>query len=255
MTNELRRVQVAAIGVSSLNARKNLEAGSEDAGIEELARSIEANGLIQPPSLREISAGTYEVIAGQRRVLACRRLGLTDIDAFIVEWDDTSALGASLVENLQRADMDPMDKARGLDQLVRRLGSEREAASSTGLSLGTVKKYLRLLDLPEDLRSQLGTGQGPSGVGAMSALARNFGDDPDQAREAWELLGGFTSGTAENILKQSEGDMSRLGELRELALRGELGVVRCGSSLSDCPWVVELPESTQQTIVALAPGS
>jgi ParB family chromosome partitioning protein len=251
MTSELRRVQVAAIGVSSLNTRKNLEAGSEDAGIEELARSIQQNGLIQPPSLRDLGDGTYAAIAGQRRVMACQRLGLTDIDAFIVDWDDDSALGASLVENLQRADMDPMDKARGLDELVRRLGSEQEAAKSTGLSVGTVRKYLRLLELPEDLRAQLGTGQGPSGVGAMSALARNFGNDPDQAREAWELLGGFKSGTAEDILRQSEGDMGRLGELREMALRGELGVVRCGSSLSDCPWVTELPDSTRLNILAL----
>lgn len=147
--------------------------------------------------------------------------------------------------------MHPLDKARGLDELTRRLGSEREAARSTGLTVGTVKKYLRLLLLPEDLRSQLGTGQGPSGIGAMSALAQNFGDDPDQAREAWDLVGGFTGGIAEDILRKSDGDLDKLDELREMVLDGELGISRCGSTLQTCPWVKELPDTTQQTISAL----
>lgn len=254
MAGELREVSLAAISVSSLNSRKNLEAGSEDAGLAELAQSIESNGLLQPPSLRPLGDGSYEVVAGQRRVLACQRLGWTYLSAFITDWDDDKALGASLVENLQRADMHPLDKARGLDELTRRLGSERETARSTGLTIGTVKKYLRLLRLPEDLRSQLGTGQGPSGIGAMSALAQNFRDDPDEAREAWESVGGFTGGIAEDILRKSDGDLDKLDELREMALAGQLGVVRCGSSLETCPWVTELPDTTQQTISVLIGG-
>lgn len=250
MASELRKVQLAAISVSALNSRRNLEAGCEDGGITELAKSIESNGLLQPPSIRGVGDGTYEVVAGQRRVLACLRLGWTEIEAFVTDWSDDRALGASLVENLQRADMDPLDKARGLDELAKRLGSEREAAKSTGLSIATVRKYLNLLRLPEDLRSQLGTGQGPSGVGAMSALAKNFGDDVDQARAAWGLVGGFTGGTAESILRQSEGDLERLEELREMALTGQLHVVRCGSSLATCPWIAELPETTQAAIFA-----
>ena len=248
MVSELRRVLLASIGVSSLNSRKNLEAGTEDGGIQELAQSIMSNGLIQPPTLRARPDGTYEVIAGQRRVLACQLLDWTEIDAFVADMDDDAAVGASLVENLQRADMHPLDKARGLDGLVRRLGSEAAAASSTGLSVGTIKKYLRLLELPEDLRQRLGTADGPTGVGAMSTLAKNF-DDPEEQREAWRLVQGFRSGTAEEILRRSEGSIDILGDLREQALSGELNVHRCGESFEECPWLAELPEAKQERVL------
>jgi ParB/RepB/Spo0J family partition protein len=251
MTDELVDVPLAAIVVSSFNARKNLEAGSEDAGISDLAQSIQSMGLLSPPSLRALPDNKFEVVAGQRRVLACQKLGMTSIRAFVTDWSDDKALGASLVENLQRADMHPLDKAKGLDELSRRLGSEREAAKSTGLSVQTVKKYVALLILPEDLRAQLGTGQGPSGIGAMSALARHFGDDEQAAREAWEKVGGFTGGTAESILNQSGGDMERLEDLRQQTIEGTLHIERCGSSLKTCPWFVELPDATQQLIDAL----
>ena len=250
MANELRRVSLASISVSALNSRKNLEAGTEDAGIEELAQSIKSNGLIQPPTLRQLVDGTYEVIAGQRRVSACQRLDLTEIDAFITDMDDDAAVGASLVENLQRADIHPLDKAHGLDGLVKRLGSEKAAASSTGLSVSTIRKYIRLLELPEDLRQRLGTADGPTGVGALSTLARNF-DNPEEQREAWDLVHGFNSGTAEEILRRSGGNIDALQELREQALAGELNVHRCGPSLEECPWLAELPERLQEKVLTV----
>jgi hypothetical protein len=144
--------------------------------------------------------------------------------------------------------MHPLDKARGLDELAKRLGSEREAAKNTGLGLGTVKRYISLLGLPEDIRAQLGTGQGPSGVGALAAIARNYGGDDEAAREAWDKVRGFTGGVAENILNQSGGDMDRLEELRQRAVDGELHLDRCGSSLRTCPWFVGLPGATQDSI-------
>jgi ParB/RepB/Spo0J family partition protein len=244
-------VLMAAIVVSSHNARKNLEAGSEDAGLSDLAQSIETMGLINPPSLRNRGDGTFEVVAGQRRVLACQKLGWTTIPAYIRDWSDDTALGASLVENLQRADMHPLDKARGLEELSKRLGSDREAAKNTGLSVQTVKKYISLLTLPEFLRSQLNTGQGPSGIGVMSSLAKQFGDDEDAAREAWEKIDGFSGGVAQRILNESGGDLGRLEELRQQALDGDLHIDRCGTSLATCPWIEALPDATQEEIIRL----
>lgn len=249
---QLVRLQLAAIAVSQQNARKNMEAGSEDAGIDDLARSIQENGLLNPPTVRPTGKNHYEVVAGQRRVLACQRLGWTEIDVLVSDLSDDKALGASLVENLQRADMDPMDKARGLDQLCRRLGSDRDAARATGLSISTVRKYLLLLALPEDLRSQLGTSQGPAGIGVMAQLSRQFSNDAEQAREAWGMISEFKGGTAEELLRQSEGDLVRLGELRDLALEGKFNVVRCGAELSSCPWVLDLPQTNQQAIIEAA---
>jgi ParB family chromosome partitioning protein len=247
------RVPLESISISSLNSRKNLDAGNEDAGLDELAGSIASNGLLQPPTLRRRGSGSFEVIAGQRRVLACRRLGWDEIDAFVVDRDDDLALATSLTENLQRADMHPLDKARGLAELSERLGSAIAAARAIGLTPATVQKYVSLLALPEDLRAHLGTADGPTGVGAMSALARSF-TDADEAREAYELLHGFKSGTAEKILRRAEGDLDSLRDLREKALQGEFDIVRCGVDLLDCPWLRELPDRTRLAVrAALAP--
>lgn len=251
LTEQTIEVQLAAISVSSYNARKNLEAGSEDAGLNELAQSISKVGLINPPSVRNCGDGTYEVVAGQRRVLACQKLGWVTIPAYIRDWSDDTALGASLVENLQRADMHPLDKARGLDALSKRLGSERAAANSTGLSVQTVKKYISLLALPESLRSKLGTGDGPTGIGAMAELVKQFGDDEDVLLEAWVKLEGFKGGLAQRILSESGGDLDQLEDLRQRALDGSFQLERCGSSLRTCPWIKDLPEMTRKEIFAL----
>lgn len=251
LTEQTIEVQLAAISVSSYNARKNLEAGSEDAGLNELAQSISKVGLISPPSVRNCGDGTYEVVAGQRRVLACQKLGWVTIPAYIRDWSDDTALGASLVENLQRADMHPLDKARGLDALSKRLGSERAAANSTGLSVQTVKKYISLLALPESLRSKLGTGDGPTGIGAMAELVKQFGDDEDVLLEAWVKLEGLKGGLAQRILSESGGDLDQLEDLRQRALDGSFQLERCGSSLRTCPWIKDLPEMTRKEIFAL----
>jgi len=250
-TEQTIEVPLAAISVSSYNSRKNLEAGSEDAGLNELAQSISKMGLINPPSLREGSDGTYEVVAGQRRVLACQLLGWVTVPAYVRDWSDDTALGASLVENLQRADMHPLDKARGLNELSQRLGSERAAANSTGLSIQTVKKYISLLALPESIRSKLGTGDGPTGIGVMAELVRQFGSDEDLLVEAWDKLDGFKGGLAQRILNESGGDLDRLEDLRQRVLDGSFHLERCGTSLHTCPWVKELSADTQNAIFAL----
>jgi ParB/RepB/Spo0J family partition protein len=208
-------------------------------------------GLINPVSLRERGDATYEVVAGQRRVMACQKLGWTTIPAYIRNWSDDTALGASLVENLQRADMHPLDKARGLAEQSKRLGSERAAATNTGLGVATVKRYISLLDLPESLRAQMGTGQGPTGIGVMAAIAKQFGDDEDAAEEAWQKIDGFAGGVAQRILDDSGGDLEKLEQLRQMALDGDLHIDRRGSSLLSCPWLDALPESKREKIATL----
>jgi len=111
-------VSLGAIDISAQNTRKDLSAGEEDASLEDLARSIQAHGLLQPPLLRPTRDGRHEVIAGQRRILACRKLGLATIPARITHIDDSEAVMVSLIENVQRADMCPLDKS-ALDRLFR----------------------------------------------------------------------------------------------------------------------------------------
>jgi hypothetical protein len=88
----------------------------------------------------------------------------------------------------------------------------------------------------------------------MSALAKSFGDDPDRAREAWALVGEFSGGTAQELLRQSKGDFGALESLREDALAGRFNAVHCGSSLDSCPWVEELPEGKQAAILTIVRG-
>src|SRR5262245_52489935 len=113
---QTQNIPVAVIDVSQRNTRKDLDAGTEDATLENLAQSIKEQGRLQPPTLRPTTAGRFEVIAGQRRVLACRLLGLETISAFVRDdLTDDQAVAVSLIENVQRADMSPLDKARAFD--------------------------------------------------------------------------------------------------------------------------------------------
>ena len=246
---DMRQVPLSAISISPLNTRKNLSAGTEDAGLQDLARSIQTNGLINPPTVRELGDGVYEVIAGQRRVLACKQLGWTTIEVFVGDMPDNQALGTSLVENLQRADMHPLDKAEALKHLVAAHGSEAEAGRQTGLSAATVRKYLSLLKLPAELQSRLGTGDGATGIGVMARLANTFSDS-DEMLEAYGMIGSFKGSTAEDILRHSGGDIEALEDLRERALEGEFDVHRCGSSLLQCPWLAEEDDQVRERIVS-----
>lgn len=92
--------------VSSLNARKDLLAGQEDSGIEELASSIGQQGLLSPPIVRPTTDGHFEVLVGQRRLLACRKIGLDPVPCLVRDdLGDTDAVALSLVENVHRADI------------------------------------------------------------------------------------------------------------------------------------------------------
>ncbi len=100
---EVMEVKLADIRLGELNTRKDLNAGIEDAGLEDLANSIKEKGLLSPLIVRKNDDGTYGLIAGQRRFLACQRLGWKTIPAIIRDiTDDTDATIISLIENVHR---------------------------------------------------------------------------------------------------------------------------------------------------------
>ena len=115
---ETTQLALESIRVSDFNARKDLDAGSEDAGIADLASSIRELGVLSPVIVREAADGFYDLLAGQRRLLACRELGLSTIPATVRDdLTDADSTVVSLVENVQRADMNPIDKARAYDAI------------------------------------------------------------------------------------------------------------------------------------------
>ena len=124
----------------------------EDA-LAELADSIREHGVIQPLTVRKLSSGYYQIIAGERRWRAARMAGLTEIPAVVIEADDQKAAELALVENLQREDLNPMEEAAGYQSLIQTYHmTQEEAARRVGKSRSAVANAMRLLGLQPGVR-------------------------------------------------------------------------------------------------------
>ncbi len=234
-------ISLAKLIVSDLNARKNLHAGQEDSGIEELASSIRQQGLLSPPIVRLCDDGRYEVLVGQRRLFACRRIKLDPVPCLVRDdLGDTDAVALSLVENVHRADMHPLDKARALKALYDQHHSYERVAHETAWSVSTIRKYIQLLALPEELQQRIGTADGPSGVGTLARLASTFSGDA--AVQVFDRISGFTQRIQEEIIRRSDGNVSAIDDLVEEAQEGAFNVRRCGGSYG-CQVIADILES------------
>ena len=129
-----------------------------------LADSIEIHGLIQPLTVREMTSGYYQIIAGERRWRAARMAGLSEVPAVIIEADDKKVMELALIENLQRQDLNPVEEAFGYQNLISIYGlTQEEAAARVGKSRPAVANALRLLALDENVLYKLRTGELTSG--------------------------------------------------------------------------------------------
>ena len=132
----------------------------DEVELEALADSIAMHGVIQPLTVRELSSGYYQIIAGERRWRAARMAGLSEIPAVIVEADDKKAMELALIENLQRQDLNAMEEALGYQSLMQDYGLTQEEASSRVVkSRSAVANALRLLNLPEPITQMLRDGE------------------------------------------------------------------------------------------------
>jgi ParB family chromosome partitioning protein len=153
--------------------------------LADLEASLKVNGLLQPITVRPSPTGSgFELIAGERRYRAASRLGWTEIPALIKAVDDREALSLALVENLQRADLDPIEEAEGYQRLQQEFSAtQQQVADAVGKDRSTVANALRLLQLPASVRrllqdGQLTTGHARALLGltserAMADLARD----------------------------------------------------------------------------------
>ena len=140
---------ISQVESCSSQPRKSFD---EDA-LAELADSIREHGVIQPLTVRKLSSGYYQIIAGERRWRAARLAGLTEVPAVVVDADDRKAAELALVENLQREDLNPMEEAAGYQSLVQTYHmTQEEAAQRVGKSRSTVANALRLLGLQPGVR-------------------------------------------------------------------------------------------------------
>ena len=121
--------------------------------LEELAESIREHGIIQPLTVRKLSSGYYQIIAGERRWRAARMAGLSEVPVVIIEADDRKAMELAMIENLQREDLNPMEEAEGYRSLVEQYGmTQEQAAQSVGKSRSAVANAMRLLGLTPSVR-------------------------------------------------------------------------------------------------------
>ena len=149
--------------------------------LDDLADSVREHGVIQPLTVRRLSSGYYQIIAGERRWRAAKQAGLSEIPAVVIEADDRKVLELGLIENLQRADLDPMEEAEGYASLINDYGlTQEEVARRMGKSRPAIANALRLLSLPEAVRAMLADGRLSAGH-ARAVLAVQGGEQAQTA--------------------------------------------------------------------------
>ena len=132
----------------------------DERSLDELSQSIACTGVVQPVLVRALGNGRYQLIAGERRLLASRKAGMTTIPAIVREVSDAQAMEITVVENLQRADLNPMEQARAYDRLAREFKmTQEQMAQRTGKERASVTNFLRLLRLPEPVQQLVEVGE------------------------------------------------------------------------------------------------
>lgn len=150
--SELRRIRVADVGANRFQPRRTFT----EAELSELEASIRANGLLQPITVRRQPGGGWELVAGERRLRAVGRLGWTEIPAVVHDFDDQAMLTLALVENLQRADLNPLEEAEGYQRLIDEFGlTQQQVAEAVGKDRTTITNLLRILTLPAAIRGMV----------------------------------------------------------------------------------------------------
>ena len=131
----------------------------DESGLKELSASIAASGVVQPVLVRQLADNRFQLIAGERRWLASRLAGKTTVPAILRHVSDEQAMEITIVENLQRTDLNPMEQARAYDRLAHHFKmTQEQMAVRTGKDRASVANFLRLLRLPLDVQQKVESG-------------------------------------------------------------------------------------------------
>lgn len=152
--------------------------------LDELAESIRSEGLIQPLIVEPLATGRYRILAGERRFMACRQLGLETLPCIARTVADHSRLALQLIENLHRKDLNPLEEARGFKRLMEEFNlSQRDLAQRLGKSVAAVNQTLRILDLNAEILGNVQTSEH-----ATKSLLLEIAKEPDRGRRLamWE---------------------------------------------------------------------
>ena len=193
---ELRQLPVDLLQRGKYQPRTHMDPGA----LEELANSIKAQGVVQPIVVRELSAGGYEIVAGERRWRAAQMAGLQTVPAVVRNIPDDAAIAIALIENIQRENLNPVEEAVALQRLIDEFGmTHQQTAESVGRSRAAVTNLLRLLTLNDDVRAMLEEGSMDMGH-ARALLGLGGGAQSQAARQVVEK--GLSVRETENLVRR-----------------------------------------------------
>jgi len=190
----------------------------DQASLEELARSLKAQGVMQPILARPLGKGRYEIIAGERRWRAAKLAGLREVPVVIREVPDSAALAMALIENIQRENLNPLEEASGIHRLINEFKmTHQEAAEAVGRSRAATTNLLRLLNLPQPVQALLYDGKIDMGH-ARALLALEGRRQEDLAKRVAErgLSVRETEKLVQDILNPKQKKSSRVKTSRDI---------------------------------------
>ena len=188
----------------------------DEEALNELAASIAASGVVQPVVVRPAPGGRYELIAGQRRWMASKRAGKATVPAIVRTVSAKQAMEMTIIENLQREDLNPMEQARAYEKLSGEFGlTQEEMAERTGKNRSSVANFLRLLKLPSEVKHEIEQGRLSFGHAkvlmmlddpeALLRVARRVAEKALSVRQTEELVYGLTQ-PAEKRVREKKTD-------------------------------------------------
>jgi len=202
---EVREVEIDKIEAGAGQSRKIFD----EEKIAELAQSIKEHGLIQPIIVRTTGKDRYEIIAGERRWRACRLAGLKKISVLVKDYGDREAATASLIENIQRENLNALEEAEAYRELIKKYGlTQEEISRRVGKSRPFITNMLRLLTLPEEIKEMIKNEQITAGH-ARALLMLDSAEE--QKKIAVEIVKKNLSVRAtENIIQQIKNRNKRM---------------------------------------------
>ncbi len=212
----------------------------DDDRLEDLARSIRANGVIQPIVVRRSGDG-YEIIAGERRWRASQRAGLLKIPVVVREIPEDRVLAVALIENVQREDLNPIEEAHAYHQLAEEFHlTQEQIAESVGKDRSSIANYVRLLKLPHEVRESVASGSlsmgharalaGMADEAALLRLARDVIAKQLSVRETEALIRKSTTPPAEKTESPKDVHTRAAEEQLRFALGTRVRIVRKGKA-------------------------
>ncbi|HET8888430.1 MAG TPA: ParB/RepB/Spo0J family partition protein [Candidatus Angelobacter sp.] len=173
-----QEVLIDSIDANPYQTRRRIN----ETALEELAESIRASGVVQPVVLRPGPNGRFQLVAGERRWNASKRAGKTTIPAVIRQISNEQAMEITIIENLQREDLNPIEQAKAFERLSREFGlTQEQIAARTGKDRASIANFIRLLKLPEALQDALETGTLSFGHGKVLLALAGFPEHMERA--------------------------------------------------------------------------